>query len=532
MIHYVKCNNGELINKLINNEVFSSLQNYCPLYKDFFLLNDTNYNNVRFRHDFVLEDVIDVKSDNILSAVLKDTNGNTKECDVFVKYAPLLDPFRFMIGKYKNTVLTDLPKLSTESVLDDSHICSYVEMLFVSLNNVLNEKYKFLHGIEFFGTFSGIKKNFTVDISEDLDYLNDCPFFKKNMNKLFFSDFCKAPSLTIEGEDVCLTEICDLEPETEQDDEEEEKEDQEDTSDTGTDTDSEQDEEHDKHDSGDEKEEEEEATQEEEEEEEDDISAQNTVDVRIPEFPVQAICMEKFDHTLDFHLTQQEVSDDEYSAILMQIIMILTTFQKAFAFTHNDLHTNNVMYNETDAEFLFYKYNGNIYKVPTYGKIYKIIDFGRAIYSVKGKRFCSNSFKKGNDASTQYNTEPFFDSSRRRIDPNYSFDLCRLACSLLEIFIGSHQDVLKSLNPESIDNPVFRLICEWCLDDFGKSVVYTKSGDERFPDFNLYKQIARRVHKHIPSEQVRRPIFSAFLYETDSPLSSSLIDIDGIPNMS
>ena len=31
--------------------------------------------------------------------------------------------------------------------------------------------------------------------------------------------------------------------------------------------------------------------------------------------------------------------------------------QKAFNFTHNDLHTNNVMYNQTDKKFLYYCYN-------------------------------------------------------------------------------------------------------------------------------------------------------------------------------
>ena len=29
-------------------------------------------------------------------------------------------------------------------------------------------------------------------------------------------------------------------------------------------------------------------------------------------------------------------------------------YQKLFDFTHNDLHTNNIMYKNTDAKFLFY----------------------------------------------------------------------------------------------------------------------------------------------------------------------------------
>jgi hypothetical protein len=34
------------------------------------------------------------------------------------------------------------------------------------------------------------------------------------------------------------------------------------------------------------------------------------------------------------------------------------------------------MYIETDKEFIYYTHNQIHYKVPTYGRIYKIIDFG------------------------------------------------------------------------------------------------------------------------------------------------------------
>ena len=35
------------------------------------------------------------------------------------------------------------------------------------------------------------------------------------------------------------------------------------------------------------------------------------------------------------------------------------------------------------------------------GKIYKIIDFGRAIYNLNGVRYCSDSFHPKGDAATQ-----------------------------------------------------------------------------------------------------------------------------------
>ena len=41
------------------------------------------------------------------------------------------------------------------------------------------------------------------------------------------------------------------------------------------------------------------------------------------------------------------------------------------------------MYVETDKKYLIYKYNDKNYKIETYGKIFKLIDFGRAVYSFR-----------------------------------------------------------------------------------------------------------------------------------------------------
>ena len=66
------------------------------------------------------------------------------------------------------------------------------------------------------------------------------------------------------------------------------------------------------------------------------------------------------------------------------------------------------MFNKTNKKFLYYCYKNTYYKVPTFGRIFKIIDFGRAIYTYNGAVFCSDSFKPGEDAATQYNFEPYY----------------------------------------------------------------------------------------------------------------------------
>ena len=108
--------------------------------------------------------------------------------------------------------------------------------------------------------------------------------------------------------------------------------------------------------------------------------------------------MEKMDYTLDTLMSREELSDKDWFSILMQVIMILITYQRVFSFTHNDLHSSNIMFNDTNKAYLFYKVSGSYYKVPTFGRIAKIIDFGRSIYTYNEMVICSDSFKPGEDA--------------------------------------------------------------------------------------------------------------------------------------
>jgi hypothetical protein len=246
----------------------------------------------------------------------------------------------------------------------------------------------------------------------------------------------------------------------------------------------------------------------------------------IPKFPVQVIGMEYCENTLDDLILSEDLQPEEWFSALMQIIMILITYQKAFNFTHNDLHTNNVMYNETDKKFIYYCYKKKHYKVPTYGRIFKIIDFGRSIYKFNGNTFCSDSFKYDGDAATQYNIEPYFNDKKPRLEPNFSFDLCRLACSIFD-YVVEDIDEIKDLNKCS--DPVKRLIVEWCLDDKGINMLYKNNGTDRYPDFKLYKMIARCVHNHTPQSQLERPEFKSFSkFKGDIP--SDVINIDNIPS--
>jgi len=243
-------------------------------------------------------------------------------------------------------------------------------------------------------------------------------------------------------------------------------------------------------------------------------------------FPVEVIALERCKQTLDWLMVNDILSDGEWEAALMQIVMTLATYQKAFAFTHNDLHTNNVMFNDTDKKFIYYSFNKKFYKVPTFGRIFKIIDFGRAIYKFNSKLVCSDSFHKSGDAATQYNCEPYYNEKKPIVEPNYSFDLCRLGCSLFDFFIDDVDDV----EAECKKSRLVATVVDWITDDNGRNILYKQSGIDRYPDFKLYKMIARTVHNKVPSQQLlKHAVFAQYeIPQKSVKKSMSVLDIDAM----
>jgi hypothetical protein len=583
-VNYQKRKNLELFKCLEKPEklFLSNAQNYIPIYNKFFTLNDSNYNSINLNNKWYISNVNDGDEDNfhLFNCRLKNTQNNkVKDKEVFFKMAPLLDPFKYLIGKYNlnDEKLFSLPKInSTEfdchSKFIDQNNSAYVDGMFVFLSSNLIHTHGFTHGVDYYGSFLGIKNNFILNVFDDIDYLNGSDFFNKNKNILFKIDDYehlfqdenqKLKPITIQHnssaksqisiksfdnelfEDVFeenIVNISDLpsdlidltnidlleQKDTNQNvtlksnstcssrssytDNEEEHEDCDDCGEIeNLDSDKPENEDDDDDD---------------EEDDDDESFEEERIDVTIPKFPVQVIGMEFCENTFDDLILTNELSKEEWYSAFMQIIMILITYQKAFNFTHNDLHTNNVMYNQTDKKFIYYCYRKKYYKVPTFGRIFKIIDFGRSIYKFDGKLFCSDSFQVGGDAATQYNTEPYLNEKKPRLEPNYSFDLCRLACSIFDYVVEDFDEV-KDLS--KCTDPIKSLIVEWCLDDKGVNMLYKGNGVDRYPDFKLYKMIARCVHNHTPQAQLERPEFDSYS-NFKGEIPADVIDIDKIPS--
>lgn len=524
------------------------IQQYQPLYKNFFEMNQQNFESFTLNHKYHIVDLTHVQENNEII-----------EKPIFIKFSPLLDPYRYMIGKYdvNDPVTKTLPSLNSNEQnchpkLLTYHNASYIDSFFCFLTSIVLNYHHIVHGIDFYGSYLGIQDNFRVNVADDLEYIRDSNFFIEHIGKLFFLEdgnknysFQKTPflensrknkmKLNIDNDDSVTNLDCDNLSDIGIQDVQESDE-IETVYSKGTNSSSSRlstlssdsnselnysSEEEEKQEEDENDEEENEDKEEDEDEESDENSEEDDeIYMQIHDFPIQLICMEKCDGTLDDLFEKDEVDETTGASFLFQIVMILLIYQKMFSFTHNDLHTNNIMYINTDQEFLYYSYNKKHYKVPTYGKIFKIIDFGRAIFKFQGKIYCSDSFAKDGDAVTQYNCEPFMNSNRPRLEPNNSFDLCRLGSSLFDF-------VMDIDDEESELDELQKTIRRWCLDDNGKNVLYKKNGEERYPNFKLYKMIARSVHKHTPEAQLEFEYFKQFLVQEKNNAS---IHIDLLPS--
>ena len=580
-LNYRKNNNKQLFENFNNSEFLDieNSQNYFPLYNTFFSLNSSNYNAINLNNKYKLELILEKINYNKFLATITDICNNKFNKEVFVKYSPLVDPVKYMIGKYENNYnILELPKFiddinseysATYKKILDPNNSAYIDGFFSFLSSCLLNNYNFYNGLDYYGAFLGVKNKFRYNVTEDLEYLDESDYFHKHKNRLFIFDDNdkianlfnntkknKQPLVLDKGncdddliindlDDLIINDLSELIIEethntnleltltyenldilennelvntntnsktntginttnsSETCSSRSSNTDLTNSENSGSDNDNDDD-------------------------DESSESSFNSEEIfcSIDKIPVEMIILECCENTLDDYIVNNKIKDSEWESIILQILFTLITYQKVFEFTHNDLHTNNIVYVSTPKKFLYYKYNNAHYKVPTFGKIYKIIDFGRAIYKFKNKFICSDSYSESGDATSQYNCEPYLNKVKPIIGPNYSFDLCRLGCSLFDYFIDDLDDIKK------LKSPIKKIMIEWVFDDNNKNILYKNNGSERYPDFKLYKMIARTVHKHTPQNVLLKPTFDAYkIAKKNINNIQEIFNIDNLPIM-
>ena len=76
-----------------------------------------------------------------------------------------------------------------------------------------------------------------------------------------------------------------------------------------------------------------------------------------------------------------------------------------------------------------------------------------------------------------------------------------------------------------------KLIIKWTKDDKGRNILYKNNGEERYPDFKLYKMIVRTVHNHIPENELSNPLFSSYKSSKKKIKKGKIINIDKMEPM-
>jgi hypothetical protein len=425
----------------------SECQFYQPYYSLYFNIHNTkdSHKTLDLDRRFFIKEINSIEkeryetSNTILKCGVYDKHHNTIiEKDIFCKCMPILDPLYFLMNNY-NTLIKRNPLLPSNysynsfNKINDMNNSAYIDTFFSFITSELT-----LNNINpsfpiFYGSVSGIKKEMKYDITEDYEDYKGEKWFYKTLGKTHTLDMYISSD---ESDD--------------------------DTS-------------------------------------EDSYYDDNEYISLLQNMPCQNFFIEKLDGTLEDLLDKMEnTNTDLILSCIFQISFALNYLQKHYNFTHNDLHVNNVMYTKTEKTFLYYKFNNIYFKVPTYGYIFKIIDFGRSIFDFHKKTFFNDNFSKHGEAEGQY-TYPvntlLFNKKELNIYPNFHFDMCRLATTIIDVCEIEFDKDYKE-KQSFVD-----FIINLTMDINGESLSKLKD------DFNMYVSISKYANNSLPKDIIQNYIF-------------------------
>ena len=437
------------------------LQFYNPIFSLYFHYHNTKnankiidlYNKYHILQILESENYKYYNSNKICNCNIYDKQLNiTINKDLFIKCIHLIDPIHIMMNNYNlnNTLLPNNYTYNYNNKINNLNNSAYIDAFFCYLMSNLVLHNKLLHFPIFYSSINGILNEYNFDISEEYsDFINE-KWFHKNIGNSFTID------MYINDTDSNDTD--------------------------SNDTDS-------------------------------NNSDLNNIDdnfvSKLPNCPVQYIFLEKLEGTLEDFLEIENINTELIKSCLFQIIFTLAYLQKHFKFTHNDLHINNIMYITTKLTYIYYKYNNIYFKVPTHGYIFKIIDFGRIIFTFKNKTFFNDVYSKYGEAEGQYHypipNVPLYDNDRYKLDikPNYSFDMCRLSTTMLDYIYEKNEKNENNENNEK--NELYQFLNDIVIDKNNNNI-YENMSD----NFDLYIDIAKNAINGLPHELLQKDIFKEY----------------------
>lgn len=450
-----------LYNSLREKLNISEPQLYYPIMSLFFYIHNTLYSHkiIDFDRPFYISKVLETYNIKQYTSniTIKATTYNKylkthKNEDLFVKVLPLLDPIHYMLNNYsvythRSPLLPSNYMYNTHHKLNDMNNTTYIDIFFSYLVSNITINGKNPSFPIYYGVVNGIQ-DYKYDITNDLDELkynkgfNDICHKLLTINEVEMNE-SRSSSSSRSSYSRGYSSLC---------------------------------------------------------------SSRNSYDsdyiATIHKFPVSNLFIEKLDGTLET-IIQEEYSPKLIISCLFQVSFALAYLQKYYDFSHNDLHINNVMYKNTEKQYLYYKFNNRYFKVPTYGKIFKIIDFGRSIFTYKNKLYLNDVYSKYGEAEGQYKhplqvsyieNDPY--NKKYNKERSKYFDLCRLSITILDEIYYNH---------DIDENDMLLLLLKY---------INTNNEGERFDkmkdNFDLYINITRTACNSLPTDIINNPIFSKY----------------------
>ena len=454
IIEFIKWNKkdvSKLYTSISSTLNISSLQFYMPFFSLYYYIhNKPNANKrVDLKKKYEVREILDItkqryyNSNMFLKSEIYDYGKNIYETkEIFCKTIPIIDCVHCMNNNYNfvtntNHFLPSAYNYNTFYKINNIDNMAYIDVLCYYLFSSLTINNKLPSFALYYGSVNGLG-NYNYEITDDYDDLKLDKCFRDNVNKGFELDVYH--------------------------------------SDSDSDSDNNDD-------------------------DNNSMSSDYNPDEYIAvlkNIPVQLLFLEKLTGTLE-DIIDNEFDDNLILSCLFQIAFSLTYLQKHFNFSHNDLHINNIMYSECKTDYLYYKFNNKYFKVPTYGKIFKIIDFGRSIITYNDKVYMNDVYSKNGEAHGQYDypEQVNFLKKSQNIDISQSspyFDLCRLAMTILD---ETDKDNYTNIN-------LYNLLNYMCTN-------IDKQNFLDMPDnFDLYINICKTARNTLPADIITHEIFNQY----------------------
>ena len=458
-------------------------QLYYPIMSLYFYIHNTrdSHKCIDFKRNYYLTKITEIQksfemnSNCILKGDVYDSSQQvTKNRDIFCKCIPLLDPIHFILNNYsvyykRNPLLPSNYLANTHNKINNMDNMAYIDVFCSFLFSELTVKNKLPCFPQFYGSVNGLK-DINYDITDEVDDLQLNTEFLKTVGKSFsLKEITCGEDESTSGENSISSKgSIESIPRS-------------DISDS--------------------------VLSEREHDSECSSMSSYYSDIVVAELkkcPAITLFIEKLDGTLD-DLIESSLCLDEIKSCYFQVAFSLAYLQKIYGFTHNDLHISNIMYAPTEKKYIYYKFNNMYFKIPTYGKVFKIIDFGRSIISFKKKIFMNDAFSKYGEAQGQYkysSSIPFMKPAYGS-EPSQFFDLCRLSITILDEVRDKYEDNIDK-QPEDIVNK---------YDTLMEFLKYTSTDinnirlDKQTDDFSLYINISKYAKNSLPRDIITNDFF-------------------------